>query len=65
MDDQEFEATSAAYKRWLTQQTLHDARDRAMGITPLPRSRDEELAMWHNAHPGERRSKMPKRLRPL
>jgi hypothetical protein len=65
MDDKDFEVTSKAYKRWLTQQTLNDARSRSMGITPVPRSREEELAMYYNAHPGERRSKMPKRLRPL
>jgi hypothetical protein len=63
MDEKEFAATEQAYKEWLRQQAMNDDRDRAMGIPPLPRSREERDAIYYNLPRGERQ-RIPKRLRP-
>ena len=64
MDQGEFEKTLEEYKRWLTQQHLNDVRDRAMGLSPLPRSREEREAIYYNL-PKNERKRIPKKFQPL
>lgn len=53
MEDQ-FAVTYEAYKRWLGQQDLNDARDRSIGLPQLPRSREEQMAIYYSMPRNER-----------
>jgi hypothetical protein len=60
---EEWAATSAAYKDWLTNEANKDAYNRAHGISPIPRSRNEQLAIYYNM-PKHEREKIRKQVRP-
>jgi hypothetical protein len=47
--------TQEAYLQWLKQEEAKDERERAQGLSPLPRSREERLAIFCNLPPWERR----------
>jgi hypothetical protein len=46
-----------AYKRYLTKLYYNDNHDRAIGRAPLPRSREEQLAIFWNLPLEKRRMK--------
>jgi hypothetical protein len=60
---EEWRATEAGYKRYLTEEANKDAYNRAHGIRPIPRSREEELAIYYNM-PKHEREKIRKQVRP-
>jgi hypothetical protein len=60
---EEWRATEAAYKRYLTEEANKDAYNKAHGIRPLPRSREEQLAIFYNM-PKHEREKIRKQVRP-
>jgi hypothetical protein len=47
--------TQEAYLQWLKQEEEKDAWNRTQGLSPLPRSREERLAIFYNLPPRERR----------
>jgi hypothetical protein len=47
--------TQEAYLQWLKQEEEKDAWERAQGHSPLPRSREERLALFFALPPRERR----------
>jgi hypothetical protein len=57
VDETQFQEAREAYKLWLTQQLANDIRDRKEGLPPLPRSRDEQVAIYTNA-PKQMRKKV-------
>lgn len=60
---EEWKAKEKAYKEYLTTEALKDAYNRANGIPPLPRSREEQLAIYYNM-PKSEREKIRKQVRP-
>jgi hypothetical protein len=63
MTAEEEAATMAGYKRYLTQEANKDAYNKAHGIPPIPRSREEQLAIYWNM-PRHEREKIKKQVRP-
>lgn len=63
MSPEEEAATIAGYKRYLTEQANIDAYNKANGISPVPRSRHEQLAIYYNM-PKREREKIRKQVRP-
>lgn len=60
---EQWKATEDAYKKYLTEEGNKDAYNRAHGISPIPRSRDEQLAIYYNL-PKYEREKIRKQVRP-
>jgi hypothetical protein len=55
--------TEKAYREYLTTEGNKDAYNRAHGISPIPRSREEQLAIYYNL-PKIEREKIRKQVRP-
>ena len=60
---EQWAATEKAYREYLTVEGNKDAYNRAHGISPIPRSRDEQLAIYYNL-PKHEREKVRKQVRP-
>lgn len=60
---EEWKATEAAYKKYLTEEANKDAYNKAHGISPIPRSREEQLAIFYNM-PKHERERVRKQVRP-
>ena len=56
-------ATIRAYKEYLTLEANKDAYNKAHGIPPIPRSREEQLAIYFNM-PRQERERLRKQVRP-
>lgn len=63
MTAEEEAATIVGYKRYLTEEANKDAYNKAHGIPPIPRSRDEQLAIYFNMSRTDR-EKFRKQVRP-
>ena len=63
MSPEEEAATIAGYKRYLSEEANKDAYNRAHGIPPIPRSREEQLAIYYNM-PRADRERVRKQVRP-
>jgi hypothetical protein len=55
MDNLGFQAKLDAYKSWLVEQLELDMLDREAGLSPLPRSPEERLALYYHLPVGVRR----------
>jgi hypothetical protein len=60
---EQWAATEKAYREYLTVEGNKDAYNRANGISPIPRSREEQLAVYYNL-PKQEREKIRKQVRP-
>lgn len=60
---EQWEATEKAYKEYLTKEFYKDEYNRAHGISPIPRSREEHLAIYYNL-PMHERQRVKKFVRP-
>jgi len=60
---EQWAATEKAYREYLTVEGNKDAYNRAHGISPIPRSREEQLAIYYNL-PKVEREKVRKQVRP-
>lgn len=63
MTPEEEAATIAGYKRYLTEEANKDAYNKSQGIPPIPRSREEQLAIYYNM-PRHERERIRKQVRP-
>jgi hypothetical protein len=59
---EQWAATEKAYKEYLTIEGNKDAYNRANGISPIPRAREEQLAIYYNL-PKNEREKIRKQVR--
>jgi hypothetical protein len=60
---EEWAATEAAYKEYLTREGNKDEYNRAHGVSPIPRSREEQLAIYYNL-PRHERERIKKLVHP-